>query len=34
MGRIINLADWADAGRTKLAPHEPQSRDIDIELAA
>jgi hypothetical protein len=34
IGRIINLADWSDSSRTRLVPHEPQSRDIDIELAA
>jgi hypothetical protein len=34
MVRVINLADWSDASRTRLVPHEPQARDIDIELAA
>lgn len=34
IGRIVNLADWTDDSRTRLAPHEPQSRGIEIDLAA
>ena len=33
-GRIINLANWADSTRTRLAAHEPEPTDIAIELAA
>lgn len=33
-GRVINLASWADATRTKLAPHEPEITEIAVELAA
>ena len=31
---VINLADWADATRTQLAPHEPVPTDIAVQLAA
>jgi hypothetical protein len=34
MARVINLADWTDATRTRLVPHEPQTRDIEFALAA
>ena len=34
MARVISLADWTDASRTRLVPHEPQSRDIEFALAA
>jgi hypothetical protein len=34
IGRVISIADWVDEGRTRLLPHEPQSRNIAIELAA
>jgi hypothetical protein len=34
MARVINLADWTDATRTRLVPHEPQSRDIEFAIAA
>lgn len=33
-GRIINLANWADANWTKLSAHEPEPTGIAIELAA
>jgi hypothetical protein len=29
---VIKLASWADAKRTTLAPHEPQSTDLVVEL--
>jgi hypothetical protein len=34
MARVISLADWTDTSRTRLVPHEPQSRDIEFALAA
>ena len=34
MGRVINLAYWADSTLTKLAPHEPELTEIAVDLAA
>ncbi len=33
-GHVVNLANWADANWTKLAPHEPERTDIAIKFAA
>ena len=32
--RVVNLANWSDANRTSLAPHEPEPTDAIIELGA
>ena len=31
--RVVNLASWGDADRTKLVPHEPEPTDMLVELA-
>ncbi|MGE0523286.1 MAG: hypothetical protein AB7O60_09670 [Variibacter sp.] len=30
--RVVNLANWADANLTRLAPHEPEVTDAVVEL--
>jgi hypothetical protein len=30
--RVVNIADWSDASRTSLSPHEPEPTDAIIEL--
>ena len=30
--RVVNLANWSDANRTSLAPHEPEPTGAIIEL--
>jgi hypothetical protein len=30
--KIVNLANWADANLTSLAPHEPEPTDVVIML--
>jgi hypothetical protein len=32
--RVVNLANWSDANRTSLAPHEPEPTDAIIEFGA
>jgi hypothetical protein len=32
--RVVNLANWSDANRTSLSPHEPEPTDAIIELGA
>jgi len=34
MGVVVNLASWTDAGSPGLAPHEPESTDLVVTLAA
>lgn len=29
-GKVVKLAEWTDANRSSLAPHEPQSTDVVI----
>ena len=31
-GTVVNVADWSDARRTSLAPHEPQPTEIVVVL--
>jgi hypothetical protein len=31
-GKVINLADWKDAERTSLTPHEPQDTSVVVVL--
>lgn len=31
-GKVVNLANWADAGATSLAPHEPEPTEIVVEF--
>jgi hypothetical protein len=31
--RVINLASWSDANRTKLVAHEPEPTEMLVELA-
>jgi len=31
-GTVVNVADWSDAHRTSLAPHEPQPTEIVVVL--
>jgi len=33
-GQVVKLANWSDANRTGLVPHEPEPTDIIILLAA
>jgi len=33
LGVVVNLANWADAGRVSLEPHEPESTDVVVEFA-
>jgi hypothetical protein len=33
-GTVVNLADWANADLTSLAPHEPQPTDVIVEFDA
>jgi hypothetical protein len=32
--RVVNIANWSDAKRTSLAPHEPEPTDAIIELGS
>lgn len=32
--QVIRLADWRDAERTGLVPHEPQQTDVVVSLAS
>jgi hypothetical protein len=32
LGVVVNLANWTDAESPSLAPHEPESTDIVVEL--
>ena len=32
--RVVNLANWSDANRTNLAPHEPEPTGAIIELGS
>jgi hypothetical protein len=32
--RVVNLANWSDANRTSLAPHEPEPTGAIIELGS
>ena len=31
-GRVVNLANWSEAGSSGLEPHEPNATDIVIML--
>jgi hypothetical protein len=31
-GTVVNLADWSDADRTSLAPHNPEPTEINVKL--
>ena len=31
-GVVVNLASWADAAKTSLEPHEPESTDLVVDL--
>jgi hypothetical protein len=33
-GTIVNVADWSDAHRSSLAPHEPQQTEVVVILEA
>jgi hypothetical protein len=33
-GKVINLANWNNANRTSLTPHEPQTTDTIVELGS
>jgi hypothetical protein len=30
--RVVNLANWSDANRTRLAPHEPKTTEAIVAL--
>jgi hypothetical protein len=32
--RVVNLANWSDAKRSSLAPHEPEPTDAIVELGS
>jgi hypothetical protein len=32
--RVVNIANWSDANRTSLAPHEPEPTDAIVELGS
>jgi hypothetical protein len=33
-GKVVNLANWANADLTSLAPHEPEPTDVVVVLGA
>jgi hypothetical protein len=33
-GQVVNLANWADATLTRLAPHEPEPTDAVVDLGS
>lgn len=33
-GQVIKLASWQDAGRTRLAAHDPEPSDTIVELGS
>ena len=32
--RVVNLANWSDANRSSLKPHEPEPTDAIVELGS
>ena len=32
--KVVNLANWADANRTRLTPHEPEPTEVVVMLEA
>ena len=33
MGKVVKLANWADANHSALDPHQPETTDVLVELA-
>jgi hypothetical protein len=33
-GRVVNIANWSDATKSQLAPHEPEPTDAIVELGS
>lgn len=33
-GQVVKLASWVDDKRTRLAPHEPEPRELTVKLAS